>query len=133
MHQPKSTSSSSHRNSRKKIGKYHRVILQQCPSSYHITTIQKCSWEDIPHPPYSSELTPSDFYLCSSPLRNLRGISFNNNVALRNRLGEFFTYIPPDFIRSGIKKNYQIFGRQSCTLDETISMIGSSIFFIKKK
>ena len=30
-----------------------------------VQTINNVGWEWLPHPPYSSDLAPSDFYLCS--------------------------------------------------------------------
>jgi histone-lysine N-methyltransferase SETMAR len=41
--------------------------------------IQELDWEIFPHPPYSSDLAPSDYHLFCSLSNNLRGVSFNNN------------------------------------------------------
>jgi hypothetical protein len=38
--------------------------------------------KSAPHPPYSSDLTPSDFYLFRHVKRSLAGISFDDAVQL---------------------------------------------------
>ena len=66
--------------------------------------IQTLGWEVLPHPRYSPDLVPSDFYLFRSLSNDLRGVSFNNDVELRAWLEEFFEIRPGDFYRRGIEK-----------------------------
>jgi histone-lysine N-methyltransferase SETMAR len=46
--------------------------------------IQEVDWEILPHPPYSPDLTPSDYHLFRSLSNNLCGVSFNNDAELQN-------------------------------------------------
>jgi hypothetical protein len=63
--------------------------------------IQELDWEILPHPPYSSDLTPSDYHL--RPLsNNLHRVSFNNDAELQNWLDDFFTAKPADFFKCGM-------------------------------
>jgi histone-lysine N-methyltransferase SETMAR len=65
--------------------------------------IQEFDWEILPHPPYSPEFSPSDYHLFRALSNNLRGVSFDNGAGLQNWLENFFTAIPADFFKSGIK------------------------------
>jgi histone-lysine N-methyltransferase SETMAR len=47
-------------------------------------TIQERDWEILPHPPYSPDITPSDYHLFCTLSNNLRGISFNDDAELQN-------------------------------------------------
>lgn len=66
--------------------------------------LEELDWEVLPHPPYSPDLAPSDFYLFRSLESFLRGKMFENRRDLIERLEEFFTSKPPDFYSAGIKK-----------------------------
>jgi hypothetical protein len=59
--------------------------------------IQELDWEILPHPPYSPDLTPSDYYLFRSVSNNLRGVSLNSDAELQNWLDDFFTAKQADF------------------------------------
>jgi histone-lysine N-methyltransferase SETMAR len=63
--------------------------------------IQELDWEIVPYPPYSSDLSPSDYHLFCSLFNNLR-VSFNNNAELQNRLDDFMAK-PADFFKRGIE------------------------------
>ena len=45
--------------------------------------IQTHGWEVLPHPPYSPDLTPTDFHLFRLLSNAKRGISFNNDAKLK--------------------------------------------------
>jgi hypothetical protein len=40
--------------------------------------------KNIPHPPYSPDLAPSDYHLFHSLANNLSDVSFNNNTEVQN-------------------------------------------------
>jgi histone-lysine N-methyltransferase SETMAR len=66
-------------------------------------SIQKFDWEILSHPPYSPDLAPSDYHLFRSLSNNLRGVSFNNDAELHDRLDDFFTAKPADFFKRCIE------------------------------
>jgi hypothetical protein len=89
-------------------GRRHGVILQHDNARPHTANmtkaaIQELDWGILPHPPYSSDLAPSDYNLFRSLFNNLRGVSFNNNAELQNWFDEFFTAKPADVFKSGIE------------------------------
>ena len=47
-------------------------------------------WKVMPHPPYSPDLAPSDYYLFHSLQNHLNGKPFNSNEAVKNELIPFF-------------------------------------------
>lgn len=85
------------------------VILQHDnarPHTANVTkmVIQELGWEVLAHPAYSPDLAPSDFHLFRSLSNNMRGISFNNDVEIKNWLHMFFTSKPANFYKQGIQK-----------------------------
>jgi hypothetical protein len=65
--------------------------------------IQELDWDILPHPPYSPDLTTSDYHLFRSLSNNLRGVSVNKDAEYQNWLDDFSTAKPADFLKSGIK------------------------------
>jgi hypothetical protein len=65
--------------------------------------IQELHWEILPHPPYSPELSPSDYNVFRSLSNNMRGVSVNNDAELQNWLDDFFTAKPGDFFKRGME------------------------------
>jgi hypothetical protein len=65
--------------------------------------IQELDWEILPHPPYSPDLSPSDYPLFCSLSNNLHGVSFNNIAELQNWLDKFFKAKSADFFKPGIE------------------------------
>jgi hypothetical protein len=61
--------------------------------------IQELDWEILPHPPYSSDQAPSDYYLFLSLSNSLRGVSFNKDAERQNWLDDFFTAKPADLFK----------------------------------
>jgi histone-lysine N-methyltransferase SETMAR len=74
--------------------------------------IQEFDWKIVPHPPYSPDLTPSDYVLFRSLSNNLRGVPFNSNTKLQNWLDEFFPAEPVDLLKRGFETCPNV-GRQS--------------------
>ena len=62
----------------------HKPVLEQ---GKQITSF---GWATLPHPPYSSDLAPSDYPLFSAMKEALRGTHYGNHeeakTAVRNRL-----------------------------------------------
>ena len=61
-----------------------RVLLQYVNARSHtshstVATIQDLSFECLPHPPYSSVLTPSDFHTFGSLKEAMGGKSFRSD------------------------------------------------------
>ncbi|KAF2344325.1 Transposase type 1 [Trinorchestia longiramus] len=64
-------------------------------------TIQQLGWETLCHPPYSSDLAPSDYHLFHSLDNYLRGKSFTNEANLNQTLTDFFAPKTPEFYCKG--------------------------------
>ncbi|GFU33045.1 mariner Mos1 transposase [Trichonephila clavipes] len=47
-------------------------------------------WDTMPHPPYSPDLAPSDYYLFRSLQNFLDGKTFTSNEEVKNHLDQFF-------------------------------------------
>jgi histone-lysine N-methyltransferase SETMAR len=58
----------------------------------------------VPHPPYSPDLAPSDFFLFSPLKRHLSGRCFENEAEVGAAIEEWFEMKPTDFFREGIHK-----------------------------
>ena len=58
----------------------------------------------MPHPPYSADLAPSDYYLFRSLQNYLNGKTFDSNEAVKNELIQFFASKNQTFCESGIMK-----------------------------
>jgi hypothetical protein len=81
--------------------------------------IQEQDWEILPHPPYSSDLSPSDYHLFCSLSNNLRGVSFNKDAELQSWFHNFYTAKPADFFKRGIETRPNV-GRKSRVMEENI-------------
>jgi hypothetical protein len=71
-------------------GRRHGVIRQHDNSRAHIANmtkaaIQELDWEIHPHPPYSPDLSPSDYNLLRSLSNNLRGGEFPSTTTLSSK------------------------------------------------
>lgn len=60
------------------------------------------SWDVLPHPPYSPDLAPSDYYLFRSLQNSLDGKNFPNPDAMKIHLERFFAEKPKTFWEKGI-------------------------------
>lgn len=61
-------------------------------------------WRIIPHPPYSPDLAPTDYWLFSHLQRFLDGQHFTNDGDVKSALDGFFSSQPPSFYEEGIMK-----------------------------
>ncbi|KOX78538.1 Histone-lysine N-methyltransferase SETMAR [Melipona quadrifasciata] len=50
-------------------------------------------WDVLPHPPYSPDLAPSDYYLFLSLKNSLRGKPFKSISEIKTHLDEYFTRV----------------------------------------
>ncbi|CAO4381712.1 unnamed protein product [Caenorhabditis nigoni] len=61
-------------------------------------------WNVLPHPPYSPDLAPSDYWLFGDMTRAFKGRSFNSRGAVEAALKQYFASRPAGFYRNGIHK-----------------------------
>ncbi|VDN22555.1 unnamed protein product [Cylicostephanus goldi] len=61
-----------------------------------------CGWSVLPHPPYSSDLAPSDYHLFRSLKNQLRGGSFQNYDEVKIALEDFLDAQPSVFWKKGM-------------------------------
>ncbi|XP_066113850.1 ubiquitin-conjugating enzyme E2 N isoform X1 [Saccopteryx bilineata] len=66
--------------------------------------LQELEWEVLQHPPYSPDLTPTDYHLFRSLSNHMKGVTFDNKEVLKNWPNNFFDTRPGNFWRNGINK-----------------------------
>lgn len=83
------------------------VLLLQDNAPAHTAQVAvaeaaKCGFELLPHPPYSPDLAPSDFYLFPKLKSHLRGHHFGNNDDVIDAVEEFLRDQEANFFHDGI-------------------------------
>ncbi|GFU05964.1 mariner Mos1 transposase [Trichonephila clavipes] len=83
------------------------VVFHQDNARPHtsLVTRQKLlqlEWDTVPHPPYSPDLTPSDYYLFRSLQNFLDRKTFTSNEEVKNHLDQFFPSKDQKFHERGI-------------------------------
>ncbi|GFY11891.1 histone-lysine N-methyltransferase SETMAR [Trichonephila clavipes] len=83
------------------------VVFHQDNARPHtsLVTRQKLlqlEWDTMPHPPYSPDLAPSDYYLFRSLQNFLDGKTFTSNEEVKNHLNQFFASKDQKFYERGI-------------------------------
>ncbi len=75
------------------------------PHTSHVAqaAIRTARFEQLPHPPYSPDLAPSDFHLFPSLKKHLRGQRFANDEDLKAEVNQWLETQPKDFYQSGIE------------------------------
>lgn len=58
-------------------------------------TLENFRWEVTPHPPYSPDLSPTDYHLFRSLSNHTRGKKFKNQLQLEQELKTFLNSNPP--------------------------------------
>jgi len=84
------------------------VILQHDNARPHTARltrekIQKLGWEVLPHPPYSPDISPSDYYLFRSLQHYLDGKEFQNKETIKTEVSAFLDSKTQEFYRKGIE------------------------------
>lgn len=69
-------------------------------------TAVKCGFEEIPHPPYSPDLAPSDYYLFRDLKKDLRGRRFDTESEMIEAVWDFFNRQSSEYYHKGIKLLY---------------------------
>ena len=93
----------------KRPGKLHRGILfhhDNAPahSSQIIRDIlREFRWELLPHPPYSPDLAPSNFFLFPKLKKNLKGVYFTDTNEAKQTAKTWLTKWSADYFKNGIK------------------------------
>ena len=83
------------------------VILQHDNARPHTSLKTKkklleLDWDILPHPPYSPDLAPSDFYLFRSLQNFLDGKIFNGTEDIKINLIQYFAQKEQKFFEKGI-------------------------------
>ena len=60
--------------------------------------------EVIPHPAYSPDLAPSDYYLFRHMKKYLKGIRFTSDEDLKAAVTKFFALQQIEFYENGVRK-----------------------------
>jgi histone-lysine N-methyltransferase SETMAR len=69
-----------------------------------MATLLKLKWDVLPHPSYSPDLAPSDYYLFGPIKRVLGGKRFRNNDEVIAAVQSWIHKQPKTFFETGIKK-----------------------------
>ena len=65
--------------------------------------IRELNWELLPHPPYSPDIAPSDYYLFRSLEHSIKNKTFQNVNEVEIHLHEYFSSKPASFYKRGIE------------------------------
>ena len=81
------------------------VLLQQDSARVHtckvaIDSVERNGYELIPHPTYSPDLAPSDFFLFQNLKKNIRGCHFRSDEEVVTAVEEWVNGKDPDFFSS---------------------------------
>ena len=68
-----------------------------------MTAIHECGFELLSHPPYSSDLATSDFYLFRHLKDSLRGGAFEDDDAVSMAINEWIEEQEHNFFMGGVK------------------------------
>ncbi|GFU79935.1 mariner Mos1 transposase [Trichonephila clavipes] len=68
----------------------------------HLPKASQLELDTMPHPPYSPDLAPSDYYLFRSFQKFLDGKTFTSNEEVKNDLDQFFASKGQTFYERGI-------------------------------
>ena len=64
--------------------------------------VERNGYELIPHPAYSPDLAPSDFFLIPNLKKDIRGCHFRSDEEVVMAIEESVNGKDPDFFRSGL-------------------------------
>ena len=85
------------------------VLLQQDNARPHTSmetmgVIQELGFETVPHPPYSPDLAPSDYWLFAAMKRPLKGRRYDNLQQLASAVSKWVRDTPAEFFAEGLGK-----------------------------
>lgn len=98
------------REKRQQFAERHdKIILQHDNARPHVaqvvkTYLETTKWEVLPHPPYSPDIAPSDYYLFASMTHALADQHFTSYEDTKNWLDSWIASKPQDFFRDGIRR-----------------------------
>ena len=69
-----------------------------------MTAIESLRFQVIPHPPYSPDLAPCDFFLFPKLKEHLKGTKFNSDEEVKAEIKRWFNAQPEEFYLNGISK-----------------------------
>ena len=83
------------------------VLLQQDNARVHtckvaMDAVERNGYELIPHPAYSPDLAPSDFFLFPNLKKDIRGLHFRSDEEVVPAVEEWVNGKDPDFFNSGL-------------------------------
>ena len=83
------------------------VLLQQDNARIHtckvaMDAVERNGYELIPHPAYSPDLAPSDFFLFPNLKKDIRGLHFRSDEEVVTAVEEWVNGKDPDFFSSGL-------------------------------
>ena len=83
------------------------VLLQQDNATVHtckvaMDAVERNGYELIPHPAYSPDLAPSDFFLFPNLKKDMRGLHFRSDEDVVTAVEEWVNRKDPDFFISGL-------------------------------
>lgn len=88
---------------RKKI-LFHHDNAPAHSSMKAMAKLNELNFQLLPHPPYSPDLAPCDFYLFPNLKRYLRGKRFASNDEVQSETEGYFAELPKSYYLKGIKK-----------------------------
>ncbi|KAG6803357.1 Ammar1 transposase [Apis mellifera caucasica] len=81
---------------------FHRDDARPHASLITRQKLLELGWDVLPHPPYSPDLAPSDYFLFRSLQNSLNGKNFNNDDDIKSYLIQFFANKNHKFYERGI-------------------------------
>jgi len=69
-----------------------------------IATLQQCGFELLPHPPYSPDMAPSDYYLFPQLKEELRGKRFETDDDVMTAVEQWFYDQEKVFLKNSLMK-----------------------------
>ncbi len=66
--------------------------------------LREFRWETLPHPPYSPDLAPSDFFLFPKLKEHLRGVRFESLDAAKHAVSTWFNGKAQNFYKEGLQR-----------------------------
>ena len=87
--------------------RHDKVIFQHDNARPHVAkvvqeTLESLTWDVLPHPPYSSDIAPSDYYLYRSMAHGLAKQDFISYEEAKNWVDSWITSKDKEFFKCGI-------------------------------